>query len=93
MGQYWGMKIVGTYGGAYGGPRCGAVGWGGTVHGVRKSKKSMKWGQKIKFLKSTSEVPIMFSMSFVGILNPEKNYSGICSRFFRYFSDHLRLKK
>jgi len=31
VGQYWGMKIVGTYGGAYGGPRCGAVRWGGTV--------------------------------------------------------------
>jgi len=42
VGWYCGLKIVGTYGGAYGGPCCGAVRWGGTVGrycgGVRKTK-------------------------------------------------------
>ena len=52
----------------------------------------MKLGQQINFLKSISEGPLMFSMSFLGLFNPEKNHSGMFSRLFRYFSDHLILK-
>ena len=44
MGWYCGLKIVGTYGGAYGGPCCGAVRWGGIVGG---DEKKMSLGQKI----------------------------------------------